>query len=152
MKLAAAAFWILLFTLRASGTEIGFQQIEVPAPSGKPLMTGIWYPNSSKVSAQPLGLFRQEVALDGEIAGAALTWRPVGFDFRGPYLGTRLAYKSRSDCGACCSYLFGTGGLDRVTVPVQLWRADSTSLAWFSWIAFTTVCRETNCLTKQKKP
>ena len=87
MKLAVAAFWILLFTLRASGTEIGFQQIEVPDPSGKPLMTGIWYPNSSKVSSQPLGLFRQEVALDGEIPRAALTWRPVGFDFRGPYLG-----------------------------------------------------------------
>jgi predicted dienelactone hydrolase len=76
MKLAVATFWILLFTLRASATDIGFQQTEVPDPSGKPLMTGIWYPSSSKVSTQPLGLFRQEVALNGEIAGATL---PVVF-------------------------------------------------------------------------
>ncbi len=77
MKLTIATFWIcLLFTLRAWATNVGFQQIEIPDLPGKPLTTGIWYPTNSKVSVQPLGLFQQEVALDGEIAGAAL---PVVF-------------------------------------------------------------------------
>ncbi len=31
------------------------------------------------------------------------------------------------------SYLFGAGGLDRVTIPVQLWRADNDSQAPDAW-------------------
>jgi predicted dienelactone hydrolase len=71
VKLAVATFWMcLLFTLRTLAANIGFQQIEIPDSSGKSLKTAIWYPSDSKVSVQTLGLFRQEVAIDGQIAGA----------------------------------------------------------------------------------
>ncbi len=77
MKLTVATFWMcLLFTLRSLASNVGFQQIEISDSSDKLIKTGIWYPSDSGISEQSLGLFRQEVAIDGQIAGTRL---PVVF-------------------------------------------------------------------------
>jgi predicted dienelactone hydrolase len=39
---------------------------------GKALQAGIWYPSNTQTAAHPLGMFTQEVALNGPIAGQGL--------------------------------------------------------------------------------
>jgi predicted dienelactone hydrolase len=76
MRFSVAVLGVLLILARASPIDIGFRQIQVPDPPGKPLTIGIWYPSSSHASSQPLGPFHQDVALNGAIDGAKL---PVVF-------------------------------------------------------------------------
>jgi predicted dienelactone hydrolase len=52
--------------------SIGYQQITVPDPDGKPLQVAIWYPSSASPSLQPLGLFQQAVAPKGALTGDRL--------------------------------------------------------------------------------
>jgi predicted dienelactone hydrolase len=58
----------LIFALNAYAA-VGFQQITVPDPEGRPLAVGIWYPSDSQASPHPLSLFMQTVAIDGKISG-----------------------------------------------------------------------------------
>lgn len=76
MRFGVAVLGALLIVVRASAADVGFRQVQVPDPPSKPLAIGIWYPSSSLASSEPLGPFRQDVALDGTIAGAKL---PVVF-------------------------------------------------------------------------
>jgi len=56
----------------ASFAAVGFQQATVPDRDGKSMQAGIWYPSNTQPSSHPLGMFVQEVALNGPIAGQAL--------------------------------------------------------------------------------
>jgi predicted dienelactone hydrolase len=76
MRFAVAVLAALLTAVAASGTYIGFRQIQVPDPPSKPLPVAIWYPTNSQPTTQPIGSFHQEVAWNGTIAGTKL---PVVF-------------------------------------------------------------------------
>lgn len=52
--------------------NVGFQQVTVPDPKGKPLQVAIWYPSPAPASPQPLGLFQQTVAMKGALTGNRL--------------------------------------------------------------------------------
>jgi len=69
MKLAAYFIAMTLVVTQATGTNVGFQQVTIPDPAGKPLAVGIWYPASAPVSNVPLGMFTQSVAVDGAVVG-----------------------------------------------------------------------------------
>jgi len=56
----------------ASLAAVGYQQVTVPDRDGKSLQAGIWYPSNTQPSAHPLGMFTQEVALNGSISGQGL--------------------------------------------------------------------------------
>jgi predicted dienelactone hydrolase len=62
----------MLVALATSAGAVGFQIVSVPDDSSPPLEVGIWYPSDAPVSSQPLGLFRQAIAVDGAVAGNAL--------------------------------------------------------------------------------
>ena len=70
MRFAVAIVAALVILVCSSAADVGFRQIEIPDPPSKPLAIGIWYPSSSHASSQPLGPFRQDVALNGTIDGA----------------------------------------------------------------------------------
>jgi len=72
MRFLIAAISLFLLLFRASASEVGFRQLQVLDPPGKPLVIGIWYPSNSPASTQALGPFQQDVALDGPIAGTNL--------------------------------------------------------------------------------
>jgi predicted dienelactone hydrolase len=55
----------------ASFAAVGYQQVTIP-DRGKSLQAGIWYPSNTQTAAHPLGMFTQEVALNGPIAGQGL--------------------------------------------------------------------------------
>ena len=67
LRLPALVF--VLFATMVSRASVGFQQMTVPDPQGKPLAVGIWYPGSGTASSQPLDLFTQEVVANGQISG-----------------------------------------------------------------------------------
>jgi predicted dienelactone hydrolase len=56
----------------ASFAAVGYQQVTIPDREGKSIQAGIWYPSNTQTAAHPLGMFTQEVALNGPIAGQAL--------------------------------------------------------------------------------
>lgn len=56
----------------ASFAAVGFQQVTVPDRDGKSMQAAIWYPSNTQPSAHPLGMFTQEVALNGPVAGQGL--------------------------------------------------------------------------------
>jgi predicted dienelactone hydrolase len=60
-----------LFTA-ASFAAVGYQQVTVPDGDGKSLQAGIWYPSNTRPFAHPLGMFTQDVALNGPVAGQGL--------------------------------------------------------------------------------
>jgi predicted dienelactone hydrolase len=51
---------------------VGYQQVTVPDRDGKSMQAGIWYPSNTQTLAHPLGMFTQEVALNGPVAGQGL--------------------------------------------------------------------------------
>jgi predicted dienelactone hydrolase len=55
-----------------SAGAVGFQWIIVADPEDRPLDVAVWYPSSSPVAPQALGLHRQTVAADGAISGSQL--------------------------------------------------------------------------------
>jgi predicted dienelactone hydrolase len=55
-----------------SFAAVGFQQVTIPDRSGKSMQAGIWYPSNTQTSVHPLGMFTQEVAPNGPIAGQGL--------------------------------------------------------------------------------
>jgi predicted dienelactone hydrolase len=77
--------WLALGALLFSGScfgSVGFQRITVSDPHGKLIAVGIWYPSNAQPSAQRLGLFSQDVADNGPIAGDHL---PVVLVSHGAY-------------------------------------------------------------------
>ena len=63
---------VLLLLLASPAGAAGFQYGTAPDPDDKPIELGIWYPSDAPVSSQTLGLFGQEVAPYGAIAGQSL--------------------------------------------------------------------------------
>jgi predicted dienelactone hydrolase len=56
----------------AAFAAVGYQQVTIPDRDGKSMQAGIWYPSNTQPLAHPLGMFTQEVALNGPIAGQGL--------------------------------------------------------------------------------
>jgi predicted dienelactone hydrolase len=56
----------------AARAAVGYQQVVIPDRGGKSMQAGLWYPSNTEMQAHPLGLFTQEVALNGPVAGQAL--------------------------------------------------------------------------------
>jgi predicted dienelactone hydrolase len=56
----------------ASFAAVGYQQVTIPDRDGKSMQAGIWYPSNTQTVSHPLGMFSQEVALNGPIAGQGL--------------------------------------------------------------------------------
>ena len=50
----------------------GFQYAQAPDPDDKPIDLAIWYPSAGKTTPQPIGLFKQDVALYGPVQGTSL--------------------------------------------------------------------------------
>jgi predicted dienelactone hydrolase len=71
VNVALAAMGLLMLAA-APALSAGFERVMVPDPNGPPLEAGIWYPSEAPTSAQPLGLYRQNVAPSGAIAGRGL--------------------------------------------------------------------------------
>ena len=71
MNFAIAAFGIAMLGATPA-LSAGFEQIMVPDPAGAPLEVGIWYPSNAHTTPQPLGLFEQNVANGGTVAGRDL--------------------------------------------------------------------------------
>ena len=72
MKLLVVVLGAFLSVARASDLSVGFCQIRIPDPPGKPLSVALWYPTGAQPSIKPLGPFHQDVALNGAIAGTKL--------------------------------------------------------------------------------
>jgi predicted dienelactone hydrolase len=71
MNFAIAAFGMVMLGA-TSALSAGFEQIMVPDPAGAPLEVGVWYPSNAHAAPQPLGLFEQNVANGGAVAGRDL--------------------------------------------------------------------------------
>ena len=73
MKIMMSALAVLMLST-ATGTAgtVGFQRVMVPDSDGKPREVGIWHPTDAVASSQPLGPYRQTVAIDGAVAGRQL--------------------------------------------------------------------------------
>lgn len=69
MRLCIASLALVFIAIAPSHTSVGFQQVSVPDPQGKPLTVGIWYPSGDPASYETLGMFRQQVAVNGAISG-----------------------------------------------------------------------------------
>ena len=72
MKVAVLFFAMTFATVQGLGGTVGFQQITVPDPAGKPLAVAIWYPGDGAASSAPLGMFSQTVAVNGSVSGSHL--------------------------------------------------------------------------------
>lgn len=53
-------------------STVGFQQLSVPDPPGKPLSVAIWYPSVGKSVLVSVGPFQQLVVPDGPVSGTSL--------------------------------------------------------------------------------
>jgi predicted dienelactone hydrolase len=67
----------------ASFAAVGYQQVTVPDGNGKSLQAGIWYPSNTQASAHALGMFTQDVALNGPVAGQGLPLILISHGTRG---------------------------------------------------------------------
>jgi len=69
----------------ATGHErtVGFQQLKVPDPQGKPLAVGIWYPSDAAATNAPIDMSTQVVATDGPLAGTHLPLILISHGTRG---------------------------------------------------------------------
>jgi predicted dienelactone hydrolase len=73
MKIMMSALTVLMLSVAsATAGSVGFQRVTVPDSDEKPREVGIWYPSDALASPQPLGAYRQTVAIDGAVAGRQL--------------------------------------------------------------------------------
>lgn len=70
--LFSALLLFLLATGAARATNVGFEEVDVPNATAKPLHVGIWYPTDAPAAPHPLGPFNQVVAEGGALAGERL--------------------------------------------------------------------------------
>jgi predicted dienelactone hydrolase len=63
---------IVLLFVRVSFAAVGFQNTMVLDTHGKPIAIGIWYPSNAQPSPHPIGLFSQNVAVNGKLSGERL--------------------------------------------------------------------------------
>jgi predicted dienelactone hydrolase len=72
MRIGAFSLVVPFLFARSSFGAVGFQQVTVPDPHGKPIACGIWYPSLALPALNPLGVFTQSVAIDGKVSGKHL--------------------------------------------------------------------------------
>src|ERR1700730_18336051 len=72
MRIYIVALVIALLFARSSFGAVGFQQVTIPDPQGKPIAVGIWYPSDTRASSHTIGMFNQTVAVSGEVSGKRL--------------------------------------------------------------------------------
>jgi predicted dienelactone hydrolase len=72
MRIYIVALVIALLFARSSFGAVGFQQVTVPDPQGKPIAVAIWYPSDTRASSHTIGMFNQTVAVSGEVSGKRL--------------------------------------------------------------------------------
>ena len=70
--IAFTALAILPAAMASPGKTVGFQQVSVPDPEGKPIAMAIWYPSDAPAADSPLGMFSQFVATNAPLAGKQL--------------------------------------------------------------------------------
>jgi predicted dienelactone hydrolase len=68
----AAVLAMLPDAVAGPGKTVGFQQVSVPDPEGKPIAMAIWYPSDAPAADSPLGMFSQFVATNAPISGKQL--------------------------------------------------------------------------------
>lgn len=56
----------------ARAQVVGFQSVSIATPDGFAIPVDIWYPTSGEAHKQPLGLFQQNVSLQGPVLGNKL--------------------------------------------------------------------------------
>src|ERR1700761_3519506 len=101
---------LVVLTLAATpAVAAGFQQILVPDPNGPPLEGGIWYPSNAPASAQPLGLFEQNVAEDGAVAGRGLPLIVMSHGSGGSFEGHYDTALALADAGFVVAAITHTG-------------------------------------------
>ena len=71
MKTAISLCMLTILAAPALAT-VGFQQVSVPDPKGKPLSVGVWYPSLGTPTVAAVGPFQQMVVPDGAVSGAGL--------------------------------------------------------------------------------
>ena len=76
MRRPAVLLWVLIFAWLlpavAANANVGFQRVVVSDSDEKPREVGIWYPTDTPATTQPLGPYRQTVAVGGAVAGSQL--------------------------------------------------------------------------------
>ena len=68
----AAVLAIVPAAIAGPGKAVGFQQVSVPDPEGKPIAMAIWYPSDARAADSPLGMFSQFVATNAPVSGKQL--------------------------------------------------------------------------------
>jgi predicted dienelactone hydrolase len=70
MTILATALTLMLgLATAAAAGSVGFQRVTVPDSDDTSRAVGIWYPSDASPSPQPLGAYRQTVAVDGPLVG-----------------------------------------------------------------------------------
>jgi len=72
MRVRVSVLLLSLLYAASALASVGFRRATVPDPQGEPIAVGIWYPSDAPESSQPLDLFSQTVAVDGNLSGAKL--------------------------------------------------------------------------------
>jgi predicted dienelactone hydrolase len=70
--LLLSALSVLVLSAATASADVGFQRVTVPDSDEKPREVGIWYPTDAAATPQPLGPYRQTVAVGGAVAGRQL--------------------------------------------------------------------------------
>ncbi len=68
----AAVLAIVPAAIAGPGKAVGFQQVSVPDPEGKPIAMAIWYPSDAPAADSQLGMFSQFVATNAPVSGKQL--------------------------------------------------------------------------------
>jgi len=68
----AAVLAIVPAAIAGPGKAVGFQQVSVPDPEGKPIAMAIWYPSDAPAADSRLGMFSQFVATNAPVSGKQL--------------------------------------------------------------------------------
>ena len=63
---------LLIFLSASCSASVGYQQITVPDPAGRPLLVSVWYPSRGTGAAQQIGLFTQTVIAGGPVLGSSM--------------------------------------------------------------------------------
>lgn len=71
LKVLAALMLVLL--CQTAAPAVGFQSVQLPAGlGGEVIKLAIWYPGTSPTQVRDMGMFSQDVAVNGELRGASL--------------------------------------------------------------------------------
>jgi len=108
--LRAIAVAVLVAVAAAPGVDAaGFQYGSAPDPDDQPLELAIWYPSDAPRTAQPLGLFTQNVAYYGAISGRSLPLIVISHGTGGSAAGHYDTALALADAGFVVVALSHTG-------------------------------------------